>query len=79
MGVSEKKKLGSFTPESEIEEDGSGEAFSSGEKQEGDGISDLLTSLEDLDRNSPDANRGPDAFNSLETDGIPLRTGISQR
>ncbi len=74
----EKKKIESFTPEAELEEDGSGETRGSGKDQGGDDEPDFFTWLEKTTGDKQDASGGKDQFDTFETDGIRLRTGISE-
>lgn len=75
----EKKKIPSFTPESEIEEDDSGAAFRGDQGEAGDGTPDFFTWLE---KHSPDSEAPASAegeFGPAKTDLERIRTGISER
>ena len=77
MAIKE-KGLPFFTPEEELEEDGSGETFGGGEDQDGDVQPDFFTWLEKTSGYQPDPGRGTDQFDTPKADGERLRAGIPE-
>lgn len=75
----EKKKLPSFTPESEIEEDESSSALRSGEGEEGNGTIDFFTWLENNSSNREGAAESEGERNPPQANGESPSTRISER